>query len=185
MRQTVVGQGGDCSPLVGSDLGDFDSLNQTGLISMALLSQPAVQLLDYNIVCIAQGTMKDTWRMVSGVASYMLAGGMDTVQFHFQCESDGSAWNTTIINSTDFVLTSPPNATFDTMNRTDCALCVSPEQLPGGGADNDQHCVCKFQLAIQVVDIYKAWISPCLIGARIMLIRNMFIKCKLSHPWKD
>ena len=142
--RTVVGQGGDCSPLVGGDLGDIDSLNQTGLISAALPSQPEVQLLDYHIVCVAQGTERNTWRMVSGVAMYMLAGGMETnntVQFHFQCENDGSAWNTTVINSTEFVLTSP-NATFDTPMRTDCALCVSPEQLPE--ADNDQHCVCKF-----------------------------------------
>ena len=141
--RTVVGQGGDCSPLEGTDLGDPDSFNQTGLIWAALPSpQPALQVLDYNIVCIAQGTERGTWRMVSGVATYMLEGGMNsTVQFHFQCESDGSAWNTTVINST--VLTFSPNftATFDTLRRSDCALCVSPEQWPD--ADNDQHCVCK------------------------------------------
>lgn len=137
--RTVLGQGGDCSPLVGRDLGDIDLLNQTGLISASLL--------DYHIVCVAQGTERNTWRMVSGVATFMLAGGMNsTVQFHLQCENDGSAWNTTVLNSTDYVLTATPNATFDTPLRTDCALCVSPEQQPD--ADNDQHCVCKFSINI-------------------------------------
>lgn len=173
-----MGQGGDCSPLVEEDLGDFDSLNQTGLISAALPSQPEVQLLNYTIVCVAQGTMRDTWRIVSGVATYMLAGGMnDTVQFHFQCEDDGSAWNTTIMNSTDFVLTSP-NATFDTPRRTDCALCISPEQLPE--ADNDQHCVCKF--AKLAIHDNVVWLCLCLRARASTVInmradQNMFIKC--------
>lgn len=158
--RTVVCQGGDCSPLVGEDLGDFDSLNQTGLISAALPSQPEVQLLNYSIVCVAQGTVRDTWRMVSGVATYLLAGGMNaTVQFHFQCEDDGSAWNTTIINSTDFVLSFSPNATFDTPIRTDCALCINPEQLPE--ADNDQHCVCKFITKLAIRDSV-VWLHLCL-----------------------
>ena len=163
--RTVVGQGGDCSPLVGGDLGDLNSLSQMGLISAALPSQPEVQLLDYHIVCVAQGTERDTWRMVSVVATYMLAGGMennDTVQFHFQCEDDGSAWNTTVLNSTEFVLTTSPNATLDTPTRIDCALCVSPEQLPE--ADNDQHCVCKFT-AKHVVKWFIVWISQALLGA--------------------
>ena len=140
--RTVMGQGGDCSPLVGGDLGDLDSLNRTGLISASLSSQPELKLLEYHIVCVAQGTERNTWRMVSGVATFMMEGGMNsTVQFHFQCENDGSAWNTTVLDSTEHVLTTP-NATIDTPLRTDCALCVSPEQQPD--ADNDQHCVCKF-----------------------------------------
>ena len=150
-RSAVVdGQGGDCSPLTEEELGDFDSLNETGLISMALPYQPELQVLNSSIVCIAQGTVQNTWRLVSGVASYMLTGGEEfTVQFHFQCEDDGSAWNTTILDSrdTDIVLTSP-NATFETPVRTDCALCVSPEQVPE--ADNDQHCVCKFTTVISL-----------------------------------
>jgi hypothetical protein len=150
-----VSQGGDCSPLVGEDLGDLDSLNRTGLISASLSSQPAeLQLLDYHIVCVAQGTERDTWRMVSGVATFMLTGGINsTVQFHFQCENDGSAWSNTVINSTEYVLTtSSPNATFDTPNRTDCALCVSPEQE--SDADNDQHCVCKFAIIVYYLAIH-------------------------------
>ena len=146
-RKMAEGQEGDCQPLQGTDLGDTESFNRTGLIAMSLANvtaQPEVQLLNHTIVCIAQGTKRDTWRMVSGVARYVIAGESATqpftTQFHFQCESDGSAWNTTIVNSTEFVLT-PPDANCSTELRTDCALCVSPDQLPE--AANEQHCVCK------------------------------------------
>lgn len=141
-------QGGDCFPLSEEDLGNTTTFSQAGLISMALIDnttiQPEVLLLDYNVVCIAQGTMKERWRMVSGVAQYMVRGDQKPVikQFHFQCESYGSGWTNTVLNSTDFVLTAP-SATTNTSNRTDCALCVSPDQLPGVGADNEQHCVGK------------------------------------------
>ena len=142
------GQGGDCLPLSEENLGNTTTFSQAGLISMALTDntiQPEVLLLDYNVVCIAQGTMKDRWRMVSGVAQYMVRGNQEPVvkQFHFECESDGSGWTTTVLDSADFVLT-VPNATIDISNRTDCALCVSPDQLPGFGADNEHHCVGKF-----------------------------------------
>lgn len=150
VTRRVVGQGGDCPPLVGSDLGDNESFSQAGLISEAVRADTAqqnqteVQLLNYTIVCVAQGTVRDTWRMVSGVARYMIDGEASpatTTQFHFQCESDGSGWNTTVVNSTDYVLTQP-DATLDTPPRTDCALCISPSQLPE--AVDEQHCVRKF-----------------------------------------
>lgn len=144
------GQGGDCLPLQEEDLGNSTAFSQAGLISIALANntQPEVLLLNHTIVCIAQGTRKDRWRMVSGVAQFnvAIAGEPDnttvTMQFHFQCESDGSAWNTTIVNSTEFVLTESPDATLDTALRTDCALCIDPGQQPE--ANNEQHCVRRF-----------------------------------------
>lgn len=141
------GQGGDCPPLLAEDLGHTGSFSEAGLISMALAvnaTQPEVQLFNYTVVCIAQGTMKNTWRMVSGVALYNIMNGdlePVTKQFHFQCDSDGSGWTTTVLNSTEFTLTAPNATTFNTDNRTDCALCVSPELMPE--AENEHHCVGK------------------------------------------
>ncbi len=66
--------GTNCTTLQESELGDTTAVTSTGLLAEALsLSGDAgttVQLLQYNIVCLAQGTARDTYRSLSLIAEY-------------------------------------------------------------------------------------------------------------------
>ncbi len=136
----VRGQGEDCPMLLESELGDTTAVTGTGLLADALsLSGDAgtiVQLLQFNIVCLAQGTVRDTNRSLSLIAEYRDAGGtVATTQLHLQCV--GGTWSTNNFGSSSTAASTPTNGTLTTTLRTDCFLCLNPSQ---GGPEGEHHC---------------------------------------------
>ena len=116
-----------------------------GLMSEALSSTQqgqtvtVQQLLEHNVVCLAQGTVKNQYRMVSVIASYLLSGSSTLTenQFHFQCVS--GSWSTNVLNDVGLSLSqSPLSGNLTTPLRRDCRLCID---IPG--SSNDEHCVGK------------------------------------------
>ena len=134
----------ECPILTISDLGNVSS-SSTGLIVTALTfaSQGGgandIQLVDYNIVCLAQGTVEDRYSMVSVIASYFLDGAttVTTNQFHFQCVS--GAWSINVLNNFDNSVTATALVgNLTTPVRRDCRLCVD---ITGTGFSAAEHCV--------------------------------------------
>ena len=117
-----------------------------GLMSEALSSTQqgqtvtVQQLLKHNVVCLAQGTVKNQYRMVSVIASYLLSGSSTLTenQFHFQCES--GSWTTNVLSNVGFSLSqSPLSGNLTTPLRRDCRLCTD---IIANSSD-DEHCVGK------------------------------------------
>ena len=66
----------DCSELQISDLGDTGAESQTGLLADTLRvlggdsTNCAVQILEFNTVCLSQGALKDTYTRTSVVVRW-------------------------------------------------------------------------------------------------------------------
>ena len=136
----VRGQFDDCAMLLESGLGNTTTQVRTGLLAEALaaseVSACGVQLVEFNTVCLAQGTVRDTHRSLSLIASYRDGGGVvRTTQLHLQCV--GRSWNLRTIETAASI---PTTGTLTTPLRTDCFLCDHPAQLGGQGSDAE-HCL--------------------------------------------
>jgi hypothetical protein len=116
--------GQDCAELTINDLGSVSNPSQTGLLydALALRETSAVapiQIIRIHIVCLAQGSARDTYRSVSVVVEYQEGAISRTVQADFQCSN--GVWAATAESVTD-----NPTATFTTPQRTDCINCIRP-----------------------------------------------------------
>ena len=145
-----------CSLIQGSELGRKDTASTEGLISEAFAVQsgdnnagqrPLVLLLGYNVVCLAAGSTRDTYRFVSVVANFSCNGTQSECdgntllsQFEFGCVDGGSGseWSPSIQGSTVDIRTTPADGTLNTSARTDCAICISPTR--SNLANNTNHC---------------------------------------------
>ena len=117
----------DCSELQISDLGNTTSESQTGLLADTLRvlggdsTNRAVQILEFNTVCLSQGALKDTYTRTSVVVRYTADGVEATSQVEYQC-IDG-VWE--IPNTGTPAIENSPIANLTTPVRTDCILCSS------------------------------------------------------------
>ena len=137
----VSGQFSDCPMLRLSDLGDNATMSGTGLLADALSATGQTsnmnQLLQYNIVCLGQGTTRDTYRTASLVVRYLDSTATErTMQLHLQCE-DG-AWSTDYMGSADNSLTTA-DGSLSTPLRTDCLICLAPAS--GLMVSTEEHCL--------------------------------------------
>ena len=127
----------DCSELQISDLGDTTSESQTGLLADTLRvlggdsTNRAVQILEFNTVCLSQGALKDTYTRTSVVVRYTADGVEATSQVEYQC-IDG-VWE--IPNTGTPTIDNSPIANLTTPVRTDCILCSS-----SGSITDVEHC---------------------------------------------
>ena len=141
----VLSQFEDCAMLQGSDLGDITIPTTAGLLALALSGGdqlPSVQLQEFNIVCLAQGTVRDRYRSLSLIASYTRSTTprtTETTQLHLQCVA--GAWSTSNFGDIDAAASTPTGGTLTTTLRNDCLLCV--DQSLNGQATMDEHCVCE------------------------------------------
>ena len=124
----VNGQYSDCFMLQASELGDNTTLSGTGLLAEALnaASQTDLtyQVLDFNTVCLAQGTVRDTYRSTSLVVMYRPSvGDESTMQLHLQCIA--GAWSELNFGSADNAI-STADGSLTTPTRRDCLVCASP-----------------------------------------------------------
>ncbi len=132
----------DCPMVETSDLGSTTGISSTGLLAASLLSiatdnaAPSVQLLEFNTVCLTQGSRSGLYSFTSIVARYRNSDGTEeTIQVDYQCTAN--AWSQTILGSSGVVTTSPA-ATLTTTLRNDCGTCISPSTLP---SDLINHCI--------------------------------------------
>ena len=142
----------NCSLLEESELGSTESFTNRGLLAEALIAfnqggDGEYQLVQYNIVCLAQGSGRGQYSMVSVIACYLrrnTAGEM-LAQFHFECVS--GQWSITVLDIVGVVTTSAEVVgNLSTPVRTDCRLCID---LSGGGVDAPsatpaEHCIGKY-----------------------------------------
>lgn len=136
----------NCPLIQGFDLGSTDdSPSAAGLIGATFSSAENVQIMNYKIVCLAQGTVRDAYRFVSIVVNYTYNGTERLSQFQFECQSGN--WSANLSGSLLYARTDPPDASLETILRKDCVQCVDPSQL--SSANNSQHCVGMLVLTMQ------------------------------------
>ena len=149
----------ECPVITESELGSRDALNASGLIAERLGSSdiPNVRIFDYNIVCFAVGSDRETYRVLSVVVQYQCSGafcagtplgrqGNGTSQFEFSCS--GGSWANEVEGSgnASSTFTNPSNATVGTQARRDCSFCLRPDVAASGSfspaliVDNVTHC---------------------------------------------
>ena len=121
--QQVLG----CAELRISDLGDSTAPSTQGLLATALATgntNPSVQLLQFNTVCLSQGSVRDRYLSVSVVVRYRRDGMEATAQVEFQCQN-----NETWIFPVQFSAFLNPSVTLSTALRTDCVACIPQEDI--------------------------------------------------------
>ena len=133
----------DCPIIQANNLGSTTSSTTSGLIVTALGfvlgDTGTVQLVDYNVVCLAQGSMRDQYRMVSVIASYLFNGVMSLNQFHFQCIVN--SWSINVLENFDNSITmSTLVGTLSTPVKRDCRLCTDSTTTFSAA----EHCASKF-----------------------------------------
>ena len=119
---------GDCAGL--PDEGTLESLIATSFTvgGFGLIQPPAVEILDLNYVCLASGTLRDTYRVFSVVVRYNCAGlacpaTRPVSQFDFSC-SEQRVWSD-VIN--EGFHRDSADADLNTPNRTNCSLCFASD----------------------------------------------------------
>ena len=131
-----------CQRIAANDIGSTNSPSTSGLIAerraIDIGTLPIVQLFRYNVVCEATAGTRDGFRYVSLVADYSDNGINRSAQFDFSCDV-ANVWGIRVSGSTDNTITIPPDASFDTLVRRDCFLCLS-SQRSGTSHENINHC---------------------------------------------
>lgn len=136
----VDGQTTNCPLISISDLGNITTPSSDGLLAFTLgtelgVSPPSIQILQLNKVCVAQGTVKDTFRSVSMVVRYLRESDNMEVIVQVQYNCIGGTWG--FVNPE---VTMSPTATLTTATRTDCVLCIDPALVAAIVVDPDTHC---------------------------------------------
>jgi hypothetical protein len=130
-----------------SDLGSSAVPSTSGLISSALsigvenAGNPLVQLFGYHVVCEAVAATRGTYHYISLIANYTINSESRTTQFDFGC-TERNEWDTLVGGSSIFIVTDPPDGSFNTVARSDCRVCISPRRL--SDSDTETHCARKF-----------------------------------------
>lgn len=127
--------------LLESELGDTTTPVSTGLLAQALAAERGnprltAQLLEFNIVCLAQGTVRDTYRSLSLIVSYRDGGTDSTTQLHLQCDS--GSWSIFTGGVSRLAASTPNGGTLSTALKTDCIACLNP--LQGAPVTQAHHC---------------------------------------------
>ena len=130
----------ECPIINESEFGSRDALSASGLVAERLQSSqsetPEVRIFDYNIVCFAAGSARETYRVLSVVIHYRCSGafcagsplgleGNGTSQFEFSCSSGSWANEVEGSGTASSTFTNPSNATVDTQARRDCSFCLN------------------------------------------------------------
>ena len=121
--QQVLG----CPELQIGDLGDSTAPSAQGLLAIALAKAAgpenatlSIQVLQFNTVCLSQGSVRDRYSSVSVVMRYRRDGMEATAQAEYQCQN--GEW----MFPMQFRASLNSNATLSTALRTDCFFCDSP-----------------------------------------------------------
>ena len=147
---------GDCAELQSGDLGNVTAPSPVGLLADTLrISNEAiggsgsgdtiindlhVQILESNVVCLSQGSVKNTYSTVSVVIRYTADGIESTSQVEYECSrtDSGPVWgvgNPVVVND------SLVAATLTTPMRSDCSRCINPIAAgPSSNITGVKHC---------------------------------------------
>lgn len=122
-----------------------------GLITLSLFAgdspvRKKVEVFHMNIVCETISSRRDTYRYTSVVANYTAnSGPVKTSQFEYAC--DKITWTHVVFTDSAGTVTTPPDANFNTLLRSDCGLCMTARRaagLPINITIDDNHCACKW-----------------------------------------
>ena len=125
----------DCSILTSSDLGSNITFSSEGLLAESLFKfQNSTQhlmywVMDFNIICLSQGTSKEKYTSSSVVVAYLVKNGDIHVSsqriglFHFRCYNLN--WKLNLITTIDTTIAS--SSLMDIMNKKvkkRCWMCT-------------------------------------------------------------
>ena len=143
-----------CSLIQASELNGTGGLIASSFLIGENQDEPSIQLFEYQIVCLASGSARGTYRFTSVIANYscngvLCQGGSSgdfqfISQFEFRCV--GGQWT---FSSLEVALrTDAPDVvgSLSTSLRRDCSLCITPDAavlLQAGPVDNETHCARK------------------------------------------
>ncbi len=154
---------GSCPPITMEDLGNTETLSESGLLAGALeeieVGTSAVRVRSFHIVCESSGLLRNTTRSVSLLVNFdcmgltCRRGGNQnevvnlTEQFQFNCtasffEGGGGAafhYESGLFSGTFRRV--DPVAGFDTAREERCGMCLDPAVDVGLPADNESHCI--------------------------------------------
>ncbi len=133
----------DCPILQEPELGSFSSFSSVGLVpsvlnSVVSLSNDSLyQMGRYQVVCLAQGSGINLYRMISVIVSYHLENGPFLIgQFHFRCVRN--EWN--VLDDVSHSYYRPPLVgNLATQVKKNCRLCTDIDR----SATPAEHCVGK------------------------------------------
>ena len=132
----------ECTELQARDLGSTSALSSTGLLASTIgatageASNPNIQILEINTVCLAQGAVRNRYRSSSVVVRYRRENvGEVIAQVEYQCVN--GAWN---FGSSPVVNTTNLTATLTTPLRSDCIICISPGLAQTVSVTDTEHC---------------------------------------------
>jgi len=142
----LQGQDEDC-PIVGPS--DLPNLVTLALNSGAQGAATQYQVLRYNVVCLAQGTGVDLYRMTSVIVAYQEVGSTAQLirQFHFQCEN--AEWTLNVLGNVANALSvggTVLTGDLSTPVRTDCRYCSDIIS----NFTSDEHCVGKTESNVTI-----------------------------------
>ena len=134
----------ECTELQAGDLGSTTALSNSGLLTSTIgatageASNPNIQILEINTVCLAQGAVRGRYRSTSVVVRYMRENvGEVVAQVEYQCSN--GMWGFGSSPTVDTSLT----ATLTTPLRTDCIICIHPDLAFTVAVTDTEHCAGK------------------------------------------
>ena len=151
---------GDCAELQSGDLGNITAPSPIGLLADTLrianedidgsgsgngsgsddtINDLHVQILESNVVCLSQGSVKNTYSTVSVVIRYTAGGIESTSQVEYECSrtDSGPVWGV----SNPVVVNDSLIATLTTPMRTDCSRCINGIAAgPSSNITEVEHC---------------------------------------------
>lgn len=156
----------ECPLIITPDeLGSVDAPSREGLIASSYevgdaAEPPLVQILDYNLVCLAAGVSLGRYRWVSLVVRYICDGAVPalaqgpcgdnlevTAQFDFGCVESGGEpprWEVGVpFIGVNTYVSFPADGDFSTPVRISCSFCVHPEEgmaALGVAVEVESHC---------------------------------------------
>ena len=135
----------ECTELQARDLGPTTALSSTGLLASTIgatageASNPNIQILEINTVCLAQGAVRDRYRSSSVVVRYRRENvGEVIAQVEYQCAN--GVWD----SGSSPVVNINPTATLTTPLRSDCIICISPVLAQTVSVTDTEHCAGMF-----------------------------------------
>lgn len=136
----------DCPEFKLAYLGSTITYIKSGLLASALQhgkdNSMLYKVVDHNIVCLSQGSVKDSYSTVSIFVNYMIQGQRDTSrdQFHFQCIND--EWSIRVFANPKLSRSnSSIKANLLTPLRQDCWACVDLNHPGLLTRSEDEHCL--------------------------------------------
>ena len=132
---------GQCSLLTTSDLGNVNAPSTSGLLSDILAaesngSNPSVQILQKNIVCLSQGLNAGEFVTTSVVVNYLRMSDNMTATLQIDLTCSNGMW----VFRSNLIVEHNPIASITTATRSNCIICIHPSVALTVNTSMLEHC---------------------------------------------